>query len=306
VLWLFRIVWVTLPGTIAPAVAYSLDTTSHPVQMVSAAAMWVGWFAVLLASFVPTAVSLTIVRLLAPFAILVAAIASFHQPRPGALATAAALAAGTAAFVLPLVGEIGARFIQGSAYGDERRFPLRPPLPLVVALLPGLWLFVAGLLVVGVLAVGAKNWLLGMPFVLAGGAAAVLFGRRCHRLARRFAVFVPAGFVLHDHLVCAATAMFRRSDVRAFGLAPFDKATMSGPDAPADLTGHAVGTGIVVTFANAETVVLAGTLRTRATRAIHVRSGRIVPTRPGAFLQEAARRGYSATPPASTHSSASL
>jgi hypothetical protein len=302
---LFRLVWVTLPATIAPAVAHSLNSASRPVQLVAAGAMWIGWFVALVASFVPTAVSLTIVRLVAPFAPAVAVFASLHEPRPSALATAAAFVAGAAALMLALAGEIGARFIQGSAYGDERRFPLRPPLPLVVALIPVLWLVVAALLVIGLLAIGAKNWLLGVPFALTGTAAAVLFSRRCHRLSRRFAVFVPAGFVLHDHLVFADTAMFRRNDVRSFGLASFDKSTVSGPDAPADLTGNAVGTGIVVTFADAETVVLAGTLRSRATRAIHVRSGRIIPTRPGAFLEEAARRGYRATPPASTLSSAS-
>jgi hypothetical protein len=302
---LFRIVWVTLPATIAPAVAHSLQENSHSLQLTSASAMWLGWFVVLLASFVPTAVSLTIMRLLSPFVLVVALVASFHRPRPSALATTVALIASVAALLLPLAGEIGARFIQGSAYGDERRFPLRPPLPLIVALLPAMWLVIAAMSIVGVLGMGAKNWPLGLPLLLAGGAAAVLFGRRCHRLARRFAVFVPAGFVLHDHLVCADTAMFRRKDVRAFGLAPFDKATVSGPDAPADLTGSAVGMGIVITFADTETVVLAGTLRNRATRAIHVRSGRIVPTRPGAFLEEAARRGYRATPPASTRTSAS-
>jgi hypothetical protein len=301
--WLFRVLWVTLPLTMGPALSQAVAETSQPVEVVVAVACWMVWFVVLLASFVPTAVSLTTIRLLAPLGLGVAIVAAVHQPAPGPVARAGALAVAAFSTGAALSGEMGLRFVQGSAYGDERRFPLRPPLPLLLIVLPLLWLVTATMLGVGALALAAESWAVGAVCSLVGVAAAVLFAKRCHRLTRRFAVFVPAGFVLHDHLVFADTAMFRRSEVRGFSIAPFDQATVSGPDAPADLTGRAVGTGIAVAFADAVTVVLAGTLRNRATSAIHVRSGRIVPTRPGAFLLEAKRRGYVATPPATTRPS---
>jgi hypothetical protein len=292
VTWLLRFVWVTLPLSVAPAIGHTLSTTSGPVRVVAAVGLWLAWFVGLVASFVPTTGSLTALRLLAPFPIVAAIVAAQREPTPSTVAIVGALVGGGAALVVALSGDVGRRFVQGSAYGDETRLPLRPPFPLLVILLPSLWVITAAMLVIGPLALAARNWPVGSILTLAGVAAAVLFARRCHRLTRRFAVFVPSGFVLHDHLLLADTAMFRRSDVRGFALAPFDRASTSGPDAPADLTSKAVGTGVVATFADAATVVLAGTVRNRSSKAIHVRSGRITPTRPGAFLTEAARRGY--------------
>jgi hypothetical protein len=292
VTWLLRIVWVTLPLSVAPAIAEALDGSSNSTQAVASVSLWLGWFVGLVASCVPTTASLTAVRLLSPFPLATAGIAAFHHPSPSRMAIVGALLAAGAALVVALSGDVGRRFVQGSAYGDETRLPLRPPFPLVLILLPGLWLAIAAMLIVGPLSLAAHHWLVGSVFTVAGIGAAVLFARRCHRLTRRFAVFVPSGFVIHDHLLLADTAMFRRTDVRGFALAPFDRATISGPDAPADLTSKAVGTGVVATFADAATIVLAGTPGNRSSKAIHVRSGRITPTRPGAFLAEAARRGY--------------
>jgi hypothetical protein len=116
-------------------------------------------------------------------------------------------------------------------------------------------------------------------------ALAWLFGRRCHRLARRFLVLVPAGIVVHDHLVLSDTSMFRKSDIASVGLA-LDKTEA------ADLTGKALGNAVEIVLKDFDTVVLAGTPKKPGGTALHVLSVLVSPSRPGRMLTEAARRGH--------------
>ena len=74
--------------------------------------------------------------------------------------------------------------------------------------------------------------------------------RRFHLLSRRFLVFVPAGLVVHDHLVLAETALFRWIEVRSVERA------LSGTTA-LDLTGGALGAALEVTLDGEQTVVRA-------------------------------------------------
>ena len=290
--WAVRVLLALLPIVAAPAFQNALNDASRPVQLVAAVGLWALWFAALVAAFVPTAISLTVLRLIAPAA-PVAAIAAWACGS-GTSAGVAAVATTLLATATAFTAEVGARFVQGSAYGDERRFPLRPPASLVMIVLPVGWCLSIGLLGVGTLLAATRDRrIVGVVFALIGAVLTAGFSRRAHRLTRRFAVLVPSGFVLHDHFVLADTAMFRRSDVRSFSFA-------AASTEAADLAGNALGASIEVRFADSETVVLAGTLQKRNGTALHMRSARFVPSRPGAFLVEAQRRGYSAIPPAST------
>jgi hypothetical protein len=293
--WLFRGLWVLLPIVAAPAFANALDDSSAAVQRVAAAMLWLLWFAALVGSFVPTALTLTVLRMITPAAPIAAAAAWANGSGTGA--GVAAVVSTIATTGVAFTAEVGGRFVQGSAYGDERRFPLRAPAALVTLLLPIGWLVSVGLFGVGALmAATADQRIIGIVLTVIGAVLTAGFARRAHRLSRRFAVLVPSGFVLHDHFVLADTAMFRRNDVRSFS-------PSSAASEAADLTGKALGASIEVRFADSETVVLAGTLQKRNGTAIHLRSARFVPSRPGAFLIEAKRRGYSAIPPASTNES---
>jgi hypothetical protein len=174
--------------------------------------------------------------------------------------------------------EIGNSFVQLAAYGDERRFLLRcPPAMLIVQILSWLvWI---------VLAIAAINFFDNEAFVLGGIAAiAALFltialPPRFHRFSRRWLVSVPAGLVIHDHVVLAETAMFMQNAVIEIGLD-------SGQSEAADLSGKCAGTGLVITLKDFDTVVFAGTPKTPGGSAIHVKSMRVCPTRPGRALTE--------------------
>ncbi len=273
--------WASLALAAGPAVSAALDGRSAAVRLVAAVGCWAVWGVVLAASLVPTTVSLTVVRLLAPVAPVVVGVAAFGGAGGVGLVLASAVAVASA--VLAFSAELGHRFVQGSAYGDETRFPLRPPGALVLALPVG-WAVAASGVIAGALLVAAGRFVAGVPVTVAAVAWSVLFGRRCHRLSRRFLVFVPAGFVVHDHVGLLDTALFQSAQLARFRLAPV------GSDA-ADLTAGALGDAVEFTLRDSATVVLADPTRPGG-RAIHLRAGLVSPSRPGRVLAEAARRGH--------------
>ena len=157
--WAFRVVWASLPFAAAPALARLFSSTSRPVQLVGSTGLWLGWIVVLTASLVPTTVSLTVVRLVSPAAVVAAFVSATRHASTVAIigAVAATIVAGSLAYS----AEFGGLFVQGSAYGDETRFPLRPPGPLVVGPLPLAWALVATAMVSGPLLMAARSYVLG-------------------------------------------------------------------------------------------------------------------------------------------------
>ena len=93
--------------------------------------LWAVWAALLLATLVPSTVSLTAGRVVAPMAIVAAIAASVFASVEG-WKVAAAVVATVVASLVWFSGEIGLGFVQGSAYGNEQRFPLKPPIPTIV------------------------------------------------------------------------------------------------------------------------------------------------------------------------------
>ena len=281
--WAFRVVWASLPSTAAPTLAHVFSDASRPVQLVGSAGLWLGWIVVFTASLIPTSVSLTVVRLVSPGAVVAAFVSATRHASSFAIVSAVVVA--IMAVSLAYSAEFGGVFVQGSAYGDEARFSLRPPGPLVVGPLPLGWALAAAAIVSGPLLLAAHSYVLGAAVTAFGVAFAWLFGRRCHRLTRRFLVLVPAGIVVHDHLVLSDTSMFRKSDVASVGLA-LDKTEA------ADLTGKALGNAVEIVLKDFDTVVLAGTPKKPGGTALHVRAVLLSPSRPGRMLTEAARRGH--------------
>jgi hypothetical protein len=288
--WALRALWVTLPFTLGPAVADAVADASRPVQVVVSVGLWGGWVAGLIAALLPTTVSLTVARLLAPTPLAVAICAAVA----GASAVAAIVAGliGALVLVVALRREVGRVFAQGSAYGDESRFPLRPPGPLVVGPLPLLWLVLAGTTAAGPLLLAAGAWVAGALVSLLAVALLVVLPRRFHRLSRRFLVFVPAGLALHDHVVLVETAMFRWPAVGAVERAMASTGAL-------DLTAGALGPALEVRLAAVDTVVVAG--RDRAATSVRTSGVLCSPTLLDAALAEAARRrGQEAVAPPST------
>jgi hypothetical protein len=289
-IWLVRAAWVVLLAGV-PAFTGALDGRSGPVQVVAAAGLWLAWATGFVATLVPSPVSLTLVRVLAPGA-PVAAIAA-ASAGAGAVAAVVAIALGVLTVVVAFTAEVGQAFVQASAYGDEARFLLRPPGPLVAGPLELAWVLTAAA-AVGPMLLAARSWVAGAVVTAVGVPLAVAAVRRFHLLSLRWFVYVPAGVVVRDPLGLSDTAMFRRAAVAAVRLAP-------ATTAATDLTARALGPAVEVTLTGPAKMMLAGTLAERAGHAIAIEAFLVSPSRPGRLLAEADRRGYAAVPPATTN-----
>jgi hypothetical protein len=276
--WLVRGLWAGLPFTTGPALADALDAASRPVQLVASTLLWLGWAAGMVADFAPHPLALTTLRVVAPAAV-VAALGAALGDHPSALAVAWAAVACAWAFA----PAIGAACVNGPAYPNERRFLLRPPGPLLAGPLPLAWaLSVAGI-AAGPLLLAAKQWVVGGLLLLVGWPLAGLLLKSIHNLARRWAVFVPAGVVLHDPVVLFDPTLFRRQDITAFRPATADDTGSY------DLSQRAPGLGIQMELDEMTTVTLLKPGK-REGVAIHATGVRFTPTRPGAVIEEARRR----------------
>ena len=261
-------------GATVPLLSERLDAVSDASALTSAVSLWVMWAIVLFCVLVPSTVSLTALRLVAPAHLVVTGLLVVgNLIDDPSTAVVLAIVPTLVVTVFGFAAETGAWFVQASAYGDERRVPLRPPLGFVVVQVSA-WAMWVSSLIVGTSALVRETWLAGGILVAIGVAFTIVLPTRFHRLSRRWLVFVPAGVVLHDHVALAETAMFGRSAVASFSVAP-RTANL------ADLSGRSKGTGVAVELHDFDTVVLAATPRTPGGSALHVKSFWVRPSRPG-------------------------
>lgn len=259
--WIVRAGWAGLP----------LVVGDLPVTAAEAALLWAAWAVTLVALLVPHPISLTVVRIATP-----AAVAAAVAGRSVAGAGVAAVVAGVA--FLP---ETAMTYVNGPAYPNERRFPLRVPGPLLFGPLAVGWLVVVGVPVLATRLAADDRVAAALAVALVGGAPAVVAARALHGLARRWVVFVPAGLVLHDGLGLADPVLFQRRVIDS--IAPAE----AGTDA-LDLTGRALGIALELDLREKVAMTLLrgrrGTEEGASARLL------FTPTRPGAVLAEAAAR----------------
>jgi hypothetical protein len=274
--WVLRVSWAVLPFTAGPGLAGALDGRDAAVRTTASIGLWTLWALVLVATLVPHPIALTVVRVAAPGGAVASAIAAATGHAPlGAVWWVVVLA-------VAFTPETAMTFVNGPAYPNERRFPLRAPAPLLFAPLPLAWAAVVGLPVAGGLLLAAQRWVPGGVVLAVGLPVAGVLARSLHGLARRWVVFVPAGVVVHDELALADPVLFQRRGIAALRPAP------AGTEAH-DLTQRALGLALELALAEPVTVHLA-TPGNRAGRAVSPTALLFTPTRPGAVLAEADRR----------------
>jgi hypothetical protein len=276
--WPARLTWLILPLVAGPALGDSLAGASRPVQLTASLGLWLGWAGVLVATLVPSTVSLTALRVAAPAGVA-SALAAAAGGVEGAdvLAVTGTVLAALAAF-WPVTTET---FVDGSSYGDERRLALRAPAPLLAGPVEAVWAVVVAGLAAGPLLLAARQWAIG-GVVLAAGLPAAWWGLRIlHTLSRRWVVLVPGGLVLHDPLAIVDPILVRRASVRSFGPAPADTEAL-------DLTRGALGLALELRLA--EPVPLLVVRGRGASESVSANQLLVTPARPGALLVEARRR----------------
>ena len=255
------VAWVLIAIN-APWVTLSTDV-STPVAVVFTAWGWALWTLTTVALLVPSPLSLTAIRCIAPIAV----VAGFAATAPLALFGAlVALIVGYS----PLFADT---MVQGGAYGEEQRFSLRTPVPQMAPTVIA-WGVLVGALLGGTLLTAAQQFFVGIPLVVVGAVLASRVPRMLHRHARRWLVIVPAGIVVHDHLVLAETIMSPRSKISNI-------TTVTEPGESADFTGGVAGPRLAVQLREADKVVLSKiTARILGTtEALHVKTFSIAPRR---------------------------
>jgi hypothetical protein len=275
--WLLRLAWLSLPLTAGSLLADALDGRSRPVQLVVAVVAWAVWAAVVLALLLPRPLGLTALRVAAPVA-LAAAVWSATETGDGAVLVALA----AVPFVVAFLPEVGEWLVNGSAYGDERRYLLRAPGALLLGpIAVSEVALVAGALT-GPLLLAARQWVAGGIALVLGGAAAVVCARALHQLSLRWAVLVPAGLVVKDHITLLDPILFKRTLVEVLQPAPADTDAL-------DLTARAPGVPLELRLKESEPVMLITPGR-RANQPGHTAKLMFTPTRPGALLADAGTR----------------
>jgi hypothetical protein len=282
--WGARLSWLLVAVIGGQAVGDALADHANGVARALTVGAWAGWAVAAAALAVPSVGTLTVARVTVPGALAVA-VASLVGGA-GAASVLALAAPAFAATVLVLAAEFGRVWVQASAYGDEERFPLRPPAGYLAASVVS-WIVWVSALIVAAVAATAGAWI-GAAVVasVALGGAAVL-PRRWHQLSRRWLVAVPAGLVVHDPVVLGETLMIPRrliSHLRIVRVRPHHDL------AGADLTGPTAAVGIEVGLLASTTALLAPRPGRPKGTSISVSTFVVAPSRPGAVLAEAARR----------------
>ena len=275
--------WASLVITAGPAAADALDSWSSAPQTVGSIILWLLWGAGLLASFAPRPLGLTVVRVVSPVAVVLALAAT---PSAGLLKGLLAVAGAAVAAGLTFTPAVGYRFVNGAAYGEERRFPLRVPPALLLGPLPMAVALTAAGGLAGPLLLADGNYVAGLIALVVAVPVLRTAGRSLYALSQRWAVLVPAGIVLKDPLTLVDPVLFPRERIASLRPLPF-------PTAPADdildLRLGAIAGSLVLELTD-EAPLFRTQGRVRGGEAVKTRRLTFSPRQPDVFLSEATTR----------------
>ncbi len=283
--WGLAVAWVLLPLVSGPSLAAALDPRSHLFRSAVSVALWVGWAAGLAAALIPRTVTLTALRIAAPAVVVGAAWAAAATVHPGTR-DVVSVAYAVLVAVVAFTPATGLAFVNGSAYGLERRLPLRPPGALVLGPVELAWAAVVSGFTAGPLLLAAEQWILGAALLVVGWPVAVWSSRSLHILSRRWLVFTPAGLVLHDQLAVIESLLVIRRHLEGLGPALADTQAR-------DLTLGAFGLALEVRLTEPLPVSPSPRRRLRSHDEVtteEVTAFLFTPTRPGLVLRDAAER----------------
>jgi hypothetical protein len=214
-LWLVRLAWASLPLTAGPAAGDALADWSTPPLTLAEVLLWAAWAISLVALFAPHPIGLTVLRVMSPAFVVLAAVVAVTGAADGARAVVALVAAIVAAGLVVVLPAVSFACANAVAYGDERRYPLRTPPVLWLGLLPLAPLLVASGITVGPLLLADGRIGAGIAALVVGLPIAGFAARSLHSLSRRWAVLVPAGLVLVDPMTLPDPVLFLRERIES-------------------------------------------------------------------------------------------
>lgn len=282
--WAAIAAWIVTFFVLGAALDDGLADWDHNTLVIDLAVQGVWFVGVLTSLTLPAPVTLTAARIAVPGTIPVALWAATQSD--DTTATVIGLVAAVVVSGLVLSSAFGDRFIDGASYGDERRFALRPPGPVLIGLVVPTWMVTVAGALAGPLLLGDEQWVLGSVVTALGWTIAFFAGRTLDNLTRRFLVFVPNGLVVHDLTVMREPVLFQKREIA--GIAPALAHTTA-----ADMTSAALGLAVELKFGTPiELPVVTGRTTTEEQT---LRSILISPTRPASVLRVAQTRGFPIT-----------
>ena len=277
-----RIIWLSLPLLCGPSLADSFNDFKLLLRTTVSISLWVFWALILLSTLIATPVSLAIIRIGAPAAAALSLWSALETS--GSFSGIIGLAAGAIAASVALSAPLGDRFSDGASYGDERRFLLRAPGPVLLLFGPLAWLTSLAGLTVGPILLLDKNFLLGSLISLCGFPLSVISSNAIYQLGRRWLVLVPAGILLHDHLSVGDPTLIPRNQLANFSPAKVETNAL-------DLSQNSFGLSLEIQCSTPLSMMLKiGTRKTMNENSV-VESFLINPARPNVLLAEAQKRG---------------
>ncbi len=286
--WATAAIWLATPFVAGPCLAHALDPRSPLFQHTATVGLWAFWALGLIAALVPSTVSLTAIRIIAPASLATTIWAVLASTDRADASSSVALAITSLVSVVALCAFVGDRFVNGSSYGDERRMPLRAPAPLLFGPIELAWSAVVVGIVAGPLLLATRQWVSGAIIVAIGWTAAAVCARALHGLSKRWLVFVPAGVVVVDRMVLADALLVQRQRVANITIANMGAAASDDTD----LTAGAPGPRLRIALSSPELIVPASSRlrRSEPIEPYEVSSVLTVPSRPGWALTEARSR----------------
>lgn len=279
--WVFAVVWAVQPIVAGPALGDALTSRSSLFRTAAGLGLWTIWAVVLVGALIPRTATLTLIRIVAPAAVVAAGWAALATPNPDWL-DGLALASTALAVVVAFAPSTGERYVNGSAYGAEKRFPLRAPGVVMLGLVEAVWAVVVVGALAGPLLLAAEQWVAAAAAIAIGWPLAVFCARALHRLSQRWLVFVPAGIALVDPVTLTDSVSMTRGAIASIGPAPADSAAE-------DLTAGSLGLAIEVSFAEPHTIVPLPARNDKPADQL-VDALLFTATRPGHVLREARQR----------------
>ena len=216
-LWCARGTWVVLPVTTGNAIADALDGWSTGPARVAAVLVWVAWAAGVLALLAPRPRGLTLLRVVGPLGLVCVAVSLTSASTASGVI---AIASMTLADVCVLSSAVAAASGNALAYGDEVRFPMPVPTPLLFGPVPIAIALVGAGGAAGPLLLADGRIVAGLAAVVSGVPVALLVIRSLDALSRRWVVVVPAGIALVDPLTLADPVLLRREAITRMSRAP--------------------------------------------------------------------------------------
>ena len=268
--WLVRVLWLVaalLPNNLTD----TMSSHSQILRTTMSIELWVLWALVALATWLHHPISLTTARCIVPVVVahLLVGLPDSSLGVGNVIGAACALVA----LVLTYTSNYGSIHVQAGAYGDERRFLLRVPAPIVMPLVLG-WGVMMVVVCITPLMLASEQYVIGGVGILLSLGLLWQLPVRLHRLSRRWLVKVPAGWVVHDDVVLSENLLIKTHDVVSMSLA------LEGSKA-IDLTGMTRGVPVEVQLREMTDVRLtplaAKLLKT--VDALHVKAFLVAPSR---------------------------